>query len=252
MAKRGSLLCFVATLAFVLVISSLAGADLKEALVFLMTFEEGAGDTVGDGSGFGNDGEIGGGGEWIAGKFGGGFYFDGATHITVVNAAPLQSLTDPMSVGAWVSPDAITGWHSIVGMDGSAGWKMGIHSSAAVAFTTYFVKDFIAQTPIPTDEWTHVAATWDGSQAIIYINGEPDAPIAGGGVIDVADEPSLDIGWRSTTQSSLFTGGLDELFIYNRVLDEDEINNIMNKGFGDIMPVEPAGKLPSTWGGLKF
>ncbi len=128
---------------------------------------------------------------------------------------------------------------------------MGFHDSHAIVWTTYRVQDFISQTPIPTDEWTHVAATWDGSEAIVYVNGEPDPPIAGGGLVNTEDLPSLDIGWRRTTGVSTFEGGMDDLFIYNRVLDENEVKQIM-KGFADMLAVEPGGKLAVTWGELRL
>lgn len=251
MLKNRSLLYSIIMLVFALAILGSARADLTEDLVFLMTFDDGKGDTFKDLSEFGNDGVGEGKMDWIDGKFSGGFHFDGATHIAVENAAPLQDLTHPMSVGAWVSPEALGDWHNIAEMDGPAGWKMGFHASTAIVWTTYFVKDFVSQTPIELDTWTHVVATWDGTEAIVYVNGEPDAPIAGGGVIDVSGEPSLDIGWRRSSGSAFFTGGMDELFIYSRVLEQDEIKDIMN-GFGDVLAVEPEGKLASTWGALKL
>jgi hypothetical protein len=248
--KRHSVLCLVTALMFSLIGSGLARGVLPEGLVFLMTFDEGKGDTVQDLSGFGNDGVVEGKADWINGKFGGAFHLDGATHITVENADPLSKLTHPMSVGAWVNPDILGDWRNIVEMDGNTGWKMGFHDSHCIVWTTYHVLDFISTTPIEIGEWTFVVSTWDGAEAIVYVNGEPDAPIVGGGVINVEGEPSLDIGWRRTTGVSTFEGGMDELFIFNRVLDQDEIKDLM-KGFADLLAVEPSGKLSATWGALK-
>ena len=88
-------------LCFVLVGNAFA-AQLPKDIVFLMTFDEGKGDKVADLSGNGNDGEIDGKADWIKGKYDMALHFDGATHVTVTNAAPLTDLTHPMSVGAWV------------------------------------------------------------------------------------------------------------------------------------------------------
>jgi hypothetical protein len=95
-----------------------ANAALPEGLVFLVTFEEEDGDIVKDLSGFNNDGEVVGKAEWVTGKYGGGFHFNGSTHITVPNAEPLSALTHPMSAGAWVNPDSLSGNTNIVEMDG--------------------------------------------------------------------------------------------------------------------------------------
>ena len=228
-------------------------AELPKDIVFLATFDDGKGDALTDLSGHGNDGTVEGKASWIDGEFDKAFEFDGGTFITIENTAPLKELTDPMSVGAWVNPDGINGWQNIVEMDGGAGWKFGFHGSKKLVWTTYHVKDFIGQTTIAEGEWSHVAATWDGKEAIIYVNGEEDdgGPIAGGGVIDVSGEPSLDIGYRRTSGSSHFVGGMDELWVSNEVKSQDEIQEFMNSGFNTILAVDAADKLAVTWGKLK-
>jgi len=242
----------IAILSVSFVMSFTAQAQLTKGLVFAMTFEEGKGNVVHDVSGQGNHGEVVGDSDWSAGEFGGGFHFDGETHIAVPNAEPLSSLSHPMSVGCWVNPDALGGWRSVVEMDKevvAGGWKIGFHDSRAVVWTTYRVKDFIATTPVEVNKWTHIAATWDGAQAIIYVNGKPDAPIAGGGVIDVKDVPSLDIGWRRTTGSSFYVGYIDDVFVYDKVLSEKEVNDIM--GGLSALAVKPGFKTAATWGHIK-
>ena len=134
---------FVIVLICSVIGSGLASADLPEGLVFLMDFEEGSGDTVHDLSGFGNDGVVEGKVDWVNGKYGKAFNFDGATNIAVENAEPLSALTHPMSVGLWINPTAVGGWRSILEMDGPAGWKIGIHTTGnVIVWTTYHVQDF--------------------------------------------------------------------------------------------------------------
>lgn len=236
------LLCFLFP-----IVSTWAG--LPEDIVFYMPFDDGSGDEVSDLSGNGNNGTVEGNADWVAGKYDGALYFDGSTHVTVENSAPLKSLTHPMTASAWVNPDTLGGWRNIVEMDGSTGWKMGFNNQTIV-WTTYNVKDFTGQTPIETETWTHVAATWDGSEAIIYINGEPEDPIAGGGVIDVEGEPSLDIGFRRSSNASFFEGSMDDLWISNTVKSQDEIQELMG-GFAGLLAVDANDKLSTTWGKVK-
>lgn len=258
MRKDIYFLCFITVLIIGLVFTAMVWGKPPEGLVFCLTFDEGIGNTVKDQSGFGNNGTISGKADWIDGKFKGGFHFDGATSIAVKNAKPLSELTHPMSVSAWVSPDSITGWHNIIEMDRTNatktnGWKMGFHVSGAIVWTTYGVKDFISTTVVELDKWTHVAAIWDGTQAIVYVNGEPDAPIVGGGVInvkDTADIPSLDLGWRRSSAASFYLGGMDEVCVFNRLLSENEIKTLMN-GVGIMLAVKPNEKLSVTWGDIK-
>ena len=239
-------------LALSFVATNAAYAKLPKDFVFLMTFDEGKGNKVLDLSGNENNGEIVGKVNWIKGKYNGGLHFDGSTHVTVPNAAPLKDLTHPMSAGAWVNPDSLVGNTNIVEMDGGAGWKLGFLGGPYPVWTTYHVKDFKGQTVIETEKWIHVAATWDGSQAILYIDGEVDkgGPIAGGGVIDVKNEPSLDIGFRRTSTSSFFIGGMDELWVSNEVKTQKEIQEFMD-GFESLLAVNSNGKIAFTWGNIK-
>lgn len=224
-------------LALGLILNQQTSAQITKGLVLAMMFDEISGDKVSDYSGYNNHGKVEGKANWKAGKYGNAFYFDGSTHISVPNKDPLRQLTHPMTVGCWVNPDSITGWHNIVEMDKTdpaskvGGWKLGFNATKNVVWTTYGVKDFAGTTVIEVGKWTHVAATWDGAQAVIYINGKPEAPIPGGGVIDVKDVsqfPSLDIGWRRSSGSSFLIGYLDDLFVYNRLLTQDEISQLMS------------------------
>ena len=44
---------------------------------------------------------------------------------------------------------------------------------------------------------------------------------------------------------------LYEVALFDSVLEADEYNELMEKGLVTLMPVEPAGKLTTTWGNLK-
>jgi len=247
--KQSVILSFTIVLVF-FACSSLVSSAVPQGLVFLVTFEEQKGNAVKDMSGFDNNGTVVGKADWVNGKFGGGFHFDGSTNITVPNAKPLSALTDPMSAGTWVKPEAFPTWSQIIEMDGNAGWKFGLNNTNVV-WTTYYVQDFVALgKSLKAGEWVHIAATWDGKQAIIYVNGEPEPPIAGGGVINVEKEPSLDMGFRSTSKASYYTGTLDDVFVFNRVISKDEIKVIMG-GFANLLAVKPNSKLAATWGKLK-
>ena len=249
--KKFMFIFTIGLLALSLATTNATYAELPKDIVFLMTFDEGKGDKVADLSGNQNDGEIIGKVNWIKGKYNGGLHFDGSTHVMVPNAPPLEKLTHPMSAGAWVNPDSLGGWRVIVEMDGGAGWKLGFNNQTMV-WTTYHVKDFTGQTVLPTKEWVHVAATWDGKEAIIYINGEEDkgGPIAGGGVIDVKNEPSLDLGCRSTSGVSCFIGGMDEVWVSNKVKTQKEIKEFMD-GFEALLAVDSNNKIASIWGNIK-
>lgn len=51
---------------------------------------------------------------------------------------------------------------------------------------------------------------------------------------------------KSTYNSAKFY--LDDLYVYNRGLDGEEVSGVMN---GNLLPVEPQNKLSTTWGKVK-
>ena len=76
--------------------------------------------------------------------------------------------------------------------------------------------------------WTHVAATYDGSQMTIYRDGSATASIPKSGNIDA--EPGIDvwIGDSPPNGTRSFDGRIDELRIYERSLSSQEIQQIMD------------------------
>ncbi|MFH1473594.1 MAG: LamG-like jellyroll fold domain-containing protein [Candidatus Aenigmatarchaeota archaeon] len=76
---------------------------------------------------------------------------------------------------------------------------------------------------IPLNTWTHVAATYDGSTAVVYINGDPNKTILGlpGTIID-SDRPVL-IGSSEFYTPRFFDGIIDEVEIWDRALTPAEI-----------------------------
>jgi len=74
-------------------ICSQAMAAKIDGLVLYLSFDEGTGDTVKDGSGNGNDGNITK-AKWVNGKFSKALEFDGSAFVEVASSDSLESLTD--------------------------------------------------------------------------------------------------------------------------------------------------------------
>lgn len=74
------------------------------------------------------------------------------------------------------------------------------------------------------ENWAHVAVTWDGDFAEIYVNGVPESSETGQGVINATTVQAL-IGRGELLRSELhpFSGLIDDVRIYNRALNAAEI-----------------------------
>jgi hypothetical protein len=75
-------------------------------------------------------------------------------------------------------------------------------------------------TTLDTDEWYHIAATWDGSNVRVYVNGTLETTAARTGTIGT-DTRTLYLGGRGG--ADLFDGRLDDVRLYNRALSIEEI-----------------------------
>ncbi|MDI6794105.1 MAG: DPP IV N-terminal domain-containing protein, partial [bacterium] len=84
---------------------------------------------------------------------------------------------------------------------------------------------------IPTNQYVHIAFTYDSSRTKSFLNGQLyNTNIDPGGKIGYTDE-SLLIGYEnwSSDSSRYFNGVIDEVRIYNRALSEPEIQELYNE-----------------------
>ena len=87
-----------------------------------------------------------------------------------------------------------------------------------------------APTALPLNSWTHVAATYDGGTARIFVNGQEVASAALTGTI-LHNALAASIGNDNGGGGSYgFKGKIDELTVYARALDVLEIQSILTDG----------------------
>ena len=87
---------------------------------------------------------------------------------------------------------------------------------------------------IDTNEWAHIAGTYDGTTARIYINGVETGSRTGSITIE---NNSLDLQIGGSYGSSFtspntgeeyFNGNIDEVLLFNRALSPEEIAQLAN------------------------
>ena len=207
-------------------------------LVAAYAFNEGTGTTIGDASGNTNTGTLTNGPTWnVAGKFGAAVNFDGVNdHVLVPHSASLN-LTTAMTLEAWVNPSvALSNWKAILQKEQdtyflTASSDQQNRPASGFTLSTGVCCPFVYATSalVPTT-WTHVAATYNGAQIQLYINGVPVSSTPATGSIQTTTTP-LRIG-GNTYATEFFQGMIDELRIYNRALTAAEILSDMNTPIG--------------------
>lgn len=189
-----------------------------------------------------NDGTPAGGAGLDSGMVDSAFSLDGDGQAIMIPYATNMA-TPNFTIELWINPGEQPGGQSF--LFGQAfgrqlviqSWDEGITAALFVTDTDGGFYGVGSSYEIPTDDWTHLAGTWDGVTLNLYVNGE----------LDASGAPGLDATGDSGCPSSIggvydgcgyygqyFNGLIDEVSLYDRALVDCEVAAIYNAG--------PAGK----------
>jgi hypothetical protein len=252
-------------IAGMLTASSYAKLDEK-TLVGLWMFDEGNGKTAKDGSPNKNDGALTGNPKWVNGKFGKALEFDGSNFVDMGSDESLQFDGD-VTIVFWAKPENVAaGRQNIVCKSYGGEGCLTIEPDGRMSFywgdcggncQPYVEVARPAPGTFVDNEWIHVVEVRDVSKREyqLYKNGEVVATDgwAECGVHPCGDSAPSELNLLiGSGYAGKFIGVIDDVGIFNTVLSEDDIMNIMNNGLkGATVAVEPAGKLATTWARLK-
>jgi TolB protein len=156
-----------------------------------------------------------------AGKVGGAIRFDGLDDVVEFGDPEALRLAGAISVELWVRPDATpqSGEPLLIGK-GTESWGLTYYTDGHVWFYISSGGNQI-RAPIVTKEWSHVAATFDGKELRLYVNGQLKdsreskyATIVHSGIVR---------GGVDNLKQTHFAGLIDEIRIYRRALSAEEV-----------------------------
>jgi hypothetical protein len=170
------------------------------------------------------------------GKVGSAFAFDGAVHVRVPDAAELR--LGELTAEAWVFPTSSSGSFQTFIAHGSATsqnptWWMGMSNGVPQFISRHLGAGSLlalsSPSPLPLNDWAHVAISFDGAVKRLYVDGAESASQSAPGLLvyDQSETP-LTIGadLSVNVSSAPFTGRVDEATLYRRALSSDEIFGI--------------------------
>ncbi len=138
-----------------------------------------------------------------------------------------------MTVEAWVNHDGNSDENAVILQKGanSDGYMLrleGTGSSVAASFTVGDITNggprVTTNSSIPANQWTHIAATYDGTDLKIFVNGSLDATDSETRSIDANTHPFL-IGATNALDGNFYSGELDEIRVWNVARSESEISD---------------------------
>ncbi len=138
---------------------------------------------------------------------------------------PAEMDFQEIAVSAWIKPDNLGGSRALVGIGEVFSAKI---TEGRLTFTTPAIRDHRTDSVlVKTGQWQHVAFVYQANKEVnFYHNGRK-----------VTTKPASDITITSNSLlignnlwSEYFHGGIDDLYIWNRVLTDEEVTKIYRQG----------------------
>ena len=186
----------------------------------------------------GNHGTLTNGPVLAQGKVGQGLSFDGGDDYIDISAAPITDF-DSFSVAAWIKPDAthadvyprIFDQMTFPGNTNrvqfylyDSGFNLGVFVEGLNGGV-----DLDSGVTVVAGEWQHVVFTCDGSNYRFYLDGSLANTSAVTGSVSSGGNNSS-IGNRTGNIDGHWSGGLDEVRVYSKVLSDKEVQRLYNLG----------------------
>jgi hypothetical protein len=198
-------------------------------LLIYYDFESGEGTMALDRSGHGNHGLFMGNPEWATGIFGGGVAIDIADLDYIQTEAPLNIVSNTVSVTGWVKHDeSPAAWSGILTHRGTSPGCLGLQQDGTELRYMWGADvywSFSSGLQMPNGEWYFAALTISPDQGKLYLNGieqtatnvAPHEPTNFDSLIRVG---------RDHNDDRIMTSLIDEVRFYNRTLTDVDIQRM--------------------------
>jgi parallel beta-helix repeat protein len=208
-------------------------ADKDSNLVAFWNFDEGLGTVANDLSGNNNRGTLINGPTWVEGRFSKALKFDGTNDYVKVNDNPSLEPSGSFTIELWLKTTQ-TGNKVILDKDDNNGYSIQQETNNKLKMNVGGVTAEIESANACNDgNWHHVVFVYRGiNNGSVYIDGVDDTAISSPNVPSFGSD-FLTIGSRDGSYA--LNGTIDEVRIYRRALNEEEIRESFVSGYPRII-----------------
>ena len=188
---------------------------------------------------------VGGTPNWVVGQIGGALDLDGSSNYIDYNE---EIVAGTCSISLWLMPRDMpysSGYRAILHDDSWTGGSVHGHLRSGTSLFNFDINGggaVTSTTAAESDEWYHVAGTFDLEADVsrIYVNGVMEAE--GSGISSALFVGPLNFGaW--TDNQRYFPGIMDDIRVYDHALTEEEIPVVM---LGDASPELASNPVPES------
>ncbi len=184
----------------------------------------------------------------LSGKSGSAMDFDGVNDYVDFGNSSSLNISDAITVEGWLNSRGVSmepSWQAVVSKwiftSGQRSWWLGItnYTTNTTFIPQFLIRNssdapsFIARNEtyvIESNTQHHLAGTYNGSLAKLYLDGDLVAYVSGSGPIE--DSPTHVLAGKGDLD--WFNGMLDDIAVWNRSLNGSEINSTMLSGVASI------------------
>ncbi len=177
--------------------------------------------------------------QWVSGWVGhGALEFFGHEIVDVNDVAEqdpnLRSLRWEMTAAGWLKADPKSGgYRTLVGRFSPFNWVLRKAENTPYAEFVLQMDDtqvwLTSKSSILDGYWHHLAGTFDGCRAVLYVDGIEEASVEGYDLIRISTESELSIGGRRD-RNHFLVGTADDVRVYSYALDVEQIRELVRMG----------------------
>ncbi|HOK77317.1 MAG TPA: LamG domain-containing protein [Verrucomicrobiota bacterium] len=225
------------------VVSGRVAAFRTTGLVAWWKFEETTGTEVPDASGCWHAAQLRGPVMWAPrkGRFGGAIELNGSRGYVDCRFSPAMGCRSEMTVSVWMKVREFDKPNQAIINRSDNAWRIERHGEHdAVQFVLVGPKPgtssktnqvvLVSKRPVADGQWHHIAATYDGLRAALYVDGVEDDAMSAAGEILSTPVANVVIGASMSERQHHFDGWIDDVRIYGCAISTEAIQELYRAG----------------------